>query len=151
MPIPEFIPYFFPPSYNLGLFMIQVQNHFRATQNGIPHGNLSREKAMEEKLSMPQTNLPPCNLGFAQDPTERNAFRILCGLLLAGSKGKRRQWRSHPGQKYRRKCNHDTTAPVLTLPSVLICTLLSLVICSWPKGNIVCSFILEISIQYSVF
>lgn len=43
---------------------------------------------MEEKLFMPQTNLPPCNLGFAQDPTERAAFKIVCGPLLAGTKGK---------------------------------------------------------------
>lgn len=35
--------------------MIQVQGHFQATQNGIPHGNLSGAKEMAEKLFMPQT------------------------------------------------------------------------------------------------
>lgn len=68
--------------------MIQAQNPLQATQNGILHGNLSREKAMEEKLFMPQTNLPPYNLSFAQDPTKRAAFKILCGPLLAETKGK---------------------------------------------------------------
>lgn len=56
----ESIPYFLSAitKYTkkcLSLFMIQVESHFRATQNGIPRGNLSGAKEMAEKLFMPQT------------------------------------------------------------------------------------------------
>lgn len=35
--------------------MILAQNHFQATPNRIPHGNLNGMKEMAEKLFMPQT------------------------------------------------------------------------------------------------